>query len=375
MMHDFLTNNRDELTRRCRIKVAQRPARGATVSQLDNGVPLFLDQLIRTLRVEQTGSPFDSRHISGPSGGGAAVSEVSISAAQHGKALMLMGFTVDQVVHDYGDLCQAITDLGFERDVPFEVDEFRTLNRCLDNAIADAVTEFGYQRDMSMAAKQAAENNEKQGFFAHELRNLIHTAGLSLAAMKTGQLPFSGATGAVLERSLNNLRVLVDQSLADVRQEVQGIQPAEQFSLANFIDDVQYAAVLAAKSRSCVFLVSAVDPAIALMGKRDLLFSALWNLLHNAFKFTHVDTEVSLTARAIGDRILIDVSDRCGGIDAHALATIFDSFSQSGVDRSGLGLGLSIARDCVIAHGGELTVSNEPGRGCTFTMNLPRHAL
>jgi hypothetical protein len=57
-----------------------------------------------------------------------------------------LGFTIEQVVHDCGDLCQAITDLAFERSVPIEIDEFRTLNRCLDNGIADAVMEFSFQR-------------------------------------------------------------------------------------------------------------------------------------------------------------------------------------------------------------------------------------
>ncbi|CAE6862664.1 hypothetical protein R69776_08090 [Paraburkholderia nemoris] len=149
MMHVFLTNNRDALIERCRAKVAQRPAREATVQQLQNGVPLFLDQLIRTLRMEQTSQPMDSRKISGPSGGGASPSEVGKSAAEHGRELLTLGFSVDQVVHDYGDLCQAITDLAFERDAPFLIDEFRTLNRCLDNAIADAVTEFSVSAQFS----------------------------------------------------------------------------------------------------------------------------------------------------------------------------------------------------------------------------------
>lgn len=135
MMYEFLLNNREDLEQRCRAKVALRPGRSATEQQLQNGVPMFLDQLIRTLIVEQTDEPMDSRRISGPSGGGATLSEVSTSAALHGKALLNLGFTVDQVVHDYGDLCQAITDLAFERDAPFEVNEFRTLNRCLDNAM------------------------------------------------------------------------------------------------------------------------------------------------------------------------------------------------------------------------------------------------
>lgn len=61
MMHEFLANNRQALIERCRAKVAQRPARAATARQLQNGVPLFLEQLIRTLRVEQTDEPMDGR--------------------------------------------------------------------------------------------------------------------------------------------------------------------------------------------------------------------------------------------------------------------------------------------------------------------------
>ena len=77
---------------------------------------------------------------------------MGVTATAHGKDLLTLGYSVDQVVHDYGDLCQAITDLAFERDAPFATSEFRTLNRCLDNAIADAVTEFSFQRESSPAA-------------------------------------------------------------------------------------------------------------------------------------------------------------------------------------------------------------------------------
>jgi hypothetical protein len=99
MMHVFLANNRDALIERCRAKVALRPAREATAQQLQNGVPLFLDQLIRTLRMEQTSQPLDSRKISGPSGGGPSPSEIGKSAAEHGRELLKLGFSVDQVVH------------------------------------------------------------------------------------------------------------------------------------------------------------------------------------------------------------------------------------------------------------------------------------
>lgn len=374
-MHDFLLNNRSELEKRCRAKVAQRPGRSATEQQLQSGVPMFLDQLIRTLVIEQTDDPMDSRKISGPSGGGAALSEVSTSAAQHGRALLLLGFSVDQVVHDYGDLCQAITDLAFERDAPFEVDEFRTLNRCLDNAIADAVTEFSYLRDSENEAKLAADAAEKLGFFAHELRNALGTATLAFFAAKTGNLPLTGATGNVLDRSLTALRVLIDRSLAEVRIAGTPVREAKVFSVADFIDEIQAAGNLAAKVRGSTFTVTTVDKLIAIKGNRELLFSAVWNLLQNAFKFTHADTEVTLNAYALADRIMIDIKDHCGGLAPGTKENMFLPFAQHSSDKTGVGLGLSIAQECVAADGGTLSVQDVSGVGCIFTVSLPRYDI
>ena len=117
MLHEFLTANQADLIDRCRLKVAQRRAPKPTDAELEHGIPHFLEQLIKTLRVEQTAKPMQSRAVSGQSGGeGSALSEIGASAAQHGRELLKHGFTVDQVVHNYGDLCQAITDLAFERD-------------------------------------------------------------------------------------------------------------------------------------------------------------------------------------------------------------------------------------------------------------------
>lgn len=338
-------------------------------------MPLFLDQLIQTLKIEQTDDPMDSRLISGPASGVAALSAMGISAAQHGKQLLEMGFTVDQVVHDYGDLCQSITDLAVERDAPFEMDEFRTLNRCLDNAIADAVTEFSYQRDAEFNSQNERKINERLGFFAHELRNFLQSATLAFSALKTGNLNLSGATGAVLGRSLGSLGNLVDQTLAEVRMSQDHEASLQTFSLTGFIDEIEEHASLVARTRGCDLVVSHVDPELAVSGNRDLLFAALVNLLQNAFKFTQNDTQVGLDAYAAGDRILIDVKDQCGGLPADTAETLFKPFHQHGANRSGLGLGLSIAQRSVEASAGELTVRDVPGVGCVFTISLPRHAV
>jgi len=375
-MHRFLYNHRDELIERCKAKVARRPRREATAAQLANGVPIFLDQLTRTLEAQENGEVDESFRISGAAGGGArtALSEMGLSAAAHGKELLALGFSVDQVVHDYGDLCQAITDLAVELDAPFSVDEFRTLNRCLDNAIADAVTEFGIWRDAGVALQQTADENERLGVLVHELRNYLHTATLAFTVLESGKVPIGGATGAVLKRSLSSLATLLNLSLSQVRGTAEASQETA-FPVASLVAEARNGAALDASARGCTLLVRDVDPALAISGNRERLLAALANLLQNALKFTHADSEVTLSAHAEGDHVLVDVEDHCGGLPPGAASRIFQPFVQVGDNKTGLGLGLSIARRSVEADGGVLTVRDVPGTGCVFTIKLPRRTL
>jgi signal transduction histidine kinase len=375
MMHEFLTANRSELIERCRGKVAQRDPAGAVQDELTDGISPFLDQLIKTLQVEQTLDPRRSRKVSGPDDGGHAASEIGETAARHGRELLQNGFTIDQVVHDYGDLCQAITDLSFESQAPIATDEFRTLNRCLDNAIAGAVTEFNYQRDFLVADFQAHSVNERLGVFAHELRNLVNSATLALTAIKAGTVGLTGATGAVLDRSLVGLRILIDRSLTEVRMTAGMPVQHQMFGLADFIAELKVSGTLEAQLKECALTVSHVDSGLAVDADREMLLSAVGNLLQNAFEFTHLHTEVSLSAYAVADRILIEVEDHCGGLADDQTENMFLPFSQNGEDRSGLGLGLSISRRSVEANDGTLTVRDLPGDGCIFTIDLPRHSV
>jgi signal transduction histidine kinase len=375
VLHEFLGANRAELIERCRQKVAKRLAPKVGNEELAHGIPRFLDQLIKTLQVEQTSEPMLSRRVSGPSGGGPAVSEIGITAALHGRELSQQGFTVEQVVHDYGDLCQAITDLAFESGAEVGVDEFRTLNRCLDNGIADAVTEYAFQRRALQQDTYDEALTERIGFLAHELRNHIQTATLAIMAIKAGDVGLAGATGAVLDRSLIGMRSLIDRSLADVRVTA-GVPPRYKLiSVANFVADVKISASLEAQARKCSFAVGEVDSGLALDVDPDMLLGALGNLLQNAFKFTRHGTEVSLNAYAAADRIRIDVEDHCGGLPHRFVEDLFRPFKQGGDDRSGLGLGLAICQRSVEANRGTLSVRDIPQTGCVFTIDLPRHLL
>ena len=199
MLYEFVAENREELIRRCRAKVATRSIPPPTPAELEFGVPRFLDQLVDALR-----NHLSSNH------------EIGRSAARHGHDLQLQGFTVSQVVHDYGDVCQSITDLALQLNAPISVEDFRTLNRCLDDAIASAVTEYG-RGAQSFLGADAGREGERLGFFAHEIRNLVGTASIAFEVLRTGNVGVSGSTGSVLQRSLSSLRDLVNRSLAEVR--------------------------------------------------------------------------------------------------------------------------------------------------------------
>lgn len=142
MLHEFLTTNRTVIIDRCRVMVASRSDSKTTPDELVHGIPAFLDQVIETLTIEQTSEPQDDKSISERNARGEIASEVGTTAGFHGRDLFHQGFTIEQVVRDYGDVCQAVTKLAIETGVPISVDEFRTFNRCLDNAIAGAVTAY-----------------------------------------------------------------------------------------------------------------------------------------------------------------------------------------------------------------------------------------
>src|SRR6202050_4598793 len=113
MLHEFLTSNRQILISRCREKVAKRFEPAETAATIDHGVPLFLQQLVETLREEQHTAvrSVDSEPTPAPT-------EIGRAAALHGAELLRQGFSVDQVVHDYGDVCKCVTAVAVEQALP-----------------------------------------------------------------------------------------------------------------------------------------------------------------------------------------------------------------------------------------------------------------
>lgn len=353
MLFEFVETYREAIIIKTRVKVSRRPWPPASTSELENGLPIFLGQLAETLRWEDTDTPF-------------APDAIGDSATRHGRVLLGLGFTVSQVVHDYGDICQAITEVAVEHNVPIMTLEFNVLNRCLDTAIADAVTEHA----RVTAESKAANELERMGQVTHEARNMLNTALLAFDVLKRGTVGVNGHTGAVLGRSLIALRDLVDSTLSDIRTEASHQRP-EALSLSHLLNELATAAHLQAEFNGLHFLVEPIDAGLFVEVDQQMLASAVTNLLSNAFKYTPRGRRVVLRVRVEGARVAIEVEDACGGIPDGA-GDLFQPFGERRAkNRTGLGLGLSIARRAVRAQGGDIEVHNRPGHGCRFVIDLP----
>ena len=125
MLHHLITSHRHEIIVNARHKVAQRPDPPPTLTELERGVPLLLEQLTQILRGEI--------HLEDPT-----FTAIGASEVQQANQLREADLTLPQVVQDYGDICDAITELAVRKRVSIAVEELQILNRCLETAVAEA---------------------------------------------------------------------------------------------------------------------------------------------------------------------------------------------------------------------------------------------
>ena len=193
LLHDFIAAHREQLIAHCREKASGRSDSPPMPEAIEQGVPVLLDQLVTVLRAGAEPGP-----------------EIAKTALLHGRDLMLAGFSVSEVVHTYGDVCQSITELAVELDATISAEHFRLLNKCLDDAIAAAVTEFEHKQDQPPADGNAAHESE-----SFELRHLSKAALVAFEAIRSGQVGIGGSTGAVLHRKLTEIAALADRSSSE----------------------------------------------------------------------------------------------------------------------------------------------------------------
>jgi signal transduction histidine kinase len=351
MLSEFVKDHREEIIARCRARVAGRMVPRPTPLELEHGIPVFLRELEQTLACELRQRP-----------------GVVPAAVQHGEDLLHSGFTIAQVVHDYGDACQTITELAIERNAPITTEEFRALNRCLDNAIAEAVTAYARRRELEVITEVADHANLQLGLIAQELHGVLASAIVAFDVLRTGSVDVQGSTGDVLEHGLIGLRDRLDRSLTEVRLTA-GLARRETIAVAGFLEDLEASAIVDARARKLRLTVTRIDPAVAVESDRQILSSIISNLLQKAFEHTRPHSHVWLHTRATPDRVLFEVEDQCGGIPPERCDRLVAQCAGQGHDRTGRGLELCV-RGAKLLHG-TIGVCNR-NQGCMFTVDLPR---
>ena len=327
---------------------------------MERGLPIFYDELVGILRAdEESSTDVDDDRIG---------TTHRSSAVRRGKESLRLGYTVSQVVHGYGALCQAITEYsGKYAEQPVNDREFNRLNFCLDVAIADAVSEFSRgQQDTA-----ATEEVQRLGFLAHEMRNALGNAAAAHQMIMKGMVGVGGSTSQILGDALRRMKDIIDRSLSEVRLRGEKTVELRRYRLVDILGEVESTGLLEALPKSIQLHIE-VTPDLIIEVDRHLIVSALSNVVQNAIKFNVMNGNVWIRGKAVSDRVLIEIEDQCGGLPSGKIEELFRPFTQKGEDRSGLGLGLSIARRAVALNNGLISARDMPGKGCIFTVDLPK---
>jgi signal transduction histidine kinase len=380
MLHAFLLKNEKEILAMAEKKSLALAGVRPSSEQLKKGMPIFYKQLLGILLLNR-GHIHNSLGTDQAMAKAAAESDepamamaagrpddaaVAISAGLHGTELLRLGYTLSHVIHAYGAMCQSITELATTKNLIITSGEFRDLNLCLDVAIAGAVTEYQSVRNTQESSREV----EHLGILAHELRNAIGTVKMAIDLIKQGTVGFSGSTGKVLDKGLKRIEELVDRSLTEVRLRVEPSVHKESFSLKQIVTQLMITAEIDAQSKDQIISIN-IDPSLVIEADQQLVHSAVSNLIQNALKFTHRGGKVKIRGTQEGKNVILEVEDECGGLSDRA-TELFKPFQQLNKNRKGLGLGLSIAQKAIQLNNGTIEYRNLPGKGCIFTITLPK---
>ena len=216
---------------------------------------------------------------------------------------------------------------------------------------------------------------------SHELKTPVAAIRGFLELMEDESMPPEARREFVglMSTEAARLQRLVDEQLQLARLDSGGLPLAvEDMDLASLVRAAVHPRAVLAEREGLVMRVDASTP-VPMVGDPARLEQVLLILLDNAARHTPTGGTITVAARVQGGDALMTVSDTGEGIPPDAIAHVFDRFYRADAarardDRRGAGLGLAIARGIVRAHGGDIEVRSDPGRGAVFTVRLPRDA-
>lgn len=239
-------------------------------------------------------------------------------------------------------------------------------------------------RSLSLELRQRAEDAEQAtrtrdevlAMVSHDLRNplnLIVTSGSFLLDTATGleprqreQLRLIGRAAGQMNRLIQDLLEVsgIEGGSVSIEPRAEPVEPLVR-EACSLLDH-------AAEERSVAVSCEFGDGLPRIRADRDRVLQVFGNLIGNALKFTPAGGQIVVRAEPADDSVRFSIADTGSGIDPDDLPHVFDRFWQAQRSRTGgAGLGLAIARGIVAAHGGQMWVESEGGRGSTFHFTLP----
>jgi signal transduction histidine kinase len=352
-LHGVLKAKRELLVACWSTKIRAAISAPLTNAELIDKIPAFVDEVIAALYPNAATLPTASAY-----------------ASEHGAQRLRLHFDVGEVVREYGLLHECILDLARDVGLTISLPEQQVIMKWMNSGIADALAQYVKRRDQELERQASAH----LGFIAHELRNPLSTARAAVHRLRGAGNAAGARAVDLIDRSLRRSADLIDNALAHATLKL-GVDPKmEAIVLSDLLHDIELDASADAQARGVDLLVAASGRTVISADPR-LLRSAVFNLVQNALKFSPTGATVTVSARNASDAVTIDVADTCGGLPPGKIEDLFRPTVQRNENRSGFGLGLSIARQAVEAHGGHIDVRDLPGTGCVFSVRLPqRHA-
>ena len=231
----------------------------------------------------------------------------------------------------------------------------------------------GFNEMAESLAKQRQDQLTFLAGVAHDLRNPLSALKLGLHALEQEQSDIRRArTRSRLERQIDRLSRMVDDLLDATRIEAGHLElRKETFDVREVVEDLLRLYAPTSPEHS----ISADLPARPMLVDGDALRieQVLSNLISNAIKYSPHGGPVQIAVAERPDEVSVSVSDQGLGISALDLQNVFLPFRRRRADVApGAGLGLSVVRRIVTAHGGRIDVKSEAGVGSTFYVHLPR---
>jgi two-component system, OmpR family, phosphate regulon sensor histidine kinase PhoR len=281
-------------------------------------------------------------------------------------------------VAEYNILRGAIHDLAEEHGIDIRGRSFHILNRVLDTSIGMAVQTYATQR--ALEVKQPRE--EYLSFVAHDLRTPLSAVSLSATLLELSLAerlddPQLALALSTLKRNVVRLEELVSMVLKENTSESEA--PNEKLIRRHFDLWPHVESVLRdlepVAATSSTTLANEVPADLIVFADAGMLTRIFQNLVSNAIRYSPRG-RVSIGAKLARDGGPVEcwVSDNGSGIPSELLEKVFEKYESDPGRDGGSGLGLAIVKEFVEAHGGEVTVSSESGKGSTFRFTLPGKA-